>query len=302
MDPQVSHTFEELRQICRRLRAPGGCPWDREQTISSLTPYLLEETHEVLEAIESDEAPRLREELGDLLYLIVFVATIAEEERRLRFDDVIAGIIAKLIRRHPRVFGSEAPPAGAVPGEGWEEAKRAEKRSRGDRRGTLASGAASLPALLEAFRVQEKAAGFGFDWPHAEAVLEKLDEEREELAQALAARRADASTQAAVRDELGDLLFTLVNLSRRLGEDPERLLKRATRKFQERFHRMERILEGRGPGLRAADLDTMESAWRQAKSELASDAAEQDAAGRAAADHDAGGDAGAREAGGREGR
>jgi len=269
MNPQVSHTFAELRQICRRLREPGGCPWDREQTPSTLTPYLLEETHEVIEAIESGESARLREELGDLLYLIVFVVTIAEEERRLTFEEVIGTILAKLIRRHPRVFGAQPEAEQARPGEGWEEAKRAEKRTRGDRRGTLASGAGTLPALLEAFRVQEKAAGFGFDWPHARAVLAKLDEEREELARAMAEDRGGSAGRAAVRDELGDLLFTMVNLSRRLGEDPERLLKHATRKFQERFHRMEAILEEQGPGLKAADLDTMEAAWQKAKDALA---------------------------------
>jgi len=265
MNSQVSHTCEDLRQLCRRLRAPGGCAWDRAQTIASLTPYLLEEMHEVLEAIGNDDGERLREELGDLLYLIVFVIAIAEEQSRFTFSEVIANISSKLVRRHAHLFGGSPPAAvQARPGEWWEEAKRIEKRDRGDRRGTLASGAATLPALLEAFRVQEKAAGFGFDWPDASAVLEKLDEERAELAQALQSE-AGAAGSPAVREELGDLLFTLVNLARHCGGDPERLLKATTRKFQERFAIMEAMLREEGIGLAEAELEVMEAAWQRAK-------------------------------------
>ncbi|MFH1143883.1 MAG: nucleoside triphosphate pyrophosphohydrolase [Candidatus Eisenbacteria bacterium] len=278
MDAQVSHTCEQLRQLCRRLRAPDGCDWDRAQTVRTLTPYLLEETHEVLDAIRGGETERLQEELGDLLYLVFFLIVIAEEQAEFRLEDVIAGISAKLVRRHPHVFGEPAPDAlPGRPGERWEAAKRDEKRRRGDRRGALASGAVGLPALLEAFRVQEKAAGFGFDWPTARAVLEKLDEERHELAQALAvdpkspAAGRSAQSNPAVRDELGDLLFTLVNLSRHCGEDPEEALKSSTRKFQTRFARMESILEADGVSLAQADLETMESAWQRAKLALGSD-------------------------------
>jgi ATP diphosphatase len=223
--------------------------------------------HEVLEAIETREDPRLVEELGDLLYLIVFTITIAEEQSRFTFGEIAEGISAKLIRRHPHVF-REPPSArsAAQAGERWEAAKRAEKRRRGDRRGPLASGANTLPALLEAFRVQEKAAGFGFDWPAADQVLAKLDEERRELAAAMQSPPSAQRTRA-LGEELGDLLFTLVNLSRHLGEDPEGLLKAATRKFQRRFAGMERVLEREGPGLEAAGLETMEAAWQQAKRE-----------------------------------
>lgn len=279
---EVSHTCAGLRQLCRRLRDPGGCDWDRAQTLSSITPYLLEETHEVLEAIASEEPERLREELGDLLYLIVFAVTMAEERGDFDFPGVIARISEKLIRRHPHVFGEPlAPEERGRPDGLWEAAKRKEKQARGDRRGLLASGAAGLPALLEAFRVQEKAAGFGFDWPDIGGVLAKIDEERAELAAALADERpparggtgqaadADAPARsgsgAAVHEEIGDLLFSLVNLARHHGDDPEQALKSATRKFQERFSRMEEILRARGTPVGSTALDEMEAAWQEAK-------------------------------------
>jgi len=267
MNEQASDHWEGLRRLCRRLRAPDGCSWDRAQTTRSLTPYLLEEMHEVLEAIAANESPRLVEELGDLLYLIVFLITIAEEESRFTFAEVAEGISTKLIRRHPHVFREPgAAPSPAQAGERWEAANRAEKRRRGDRRGLLSSGAPTLPALLEAFRVQEKAAGFGFDWPDAAQVVEKLDEERREFGRALR-EKSSAERTRSIREEIGDLLFTMVNLARHFGEDPERLLKQTTRKFQQRFACMEALLERKGTDLEEADLEVMEAAWQQAKGE-----------------------------------
>jgi len=267
MNAQVSHDWDGLRQLCARLRAPGGCPWDRAQTIQTLTPYLLEETHELLEAIVAGDDRRISEEIGDLLYLLVSLVTIAEEQRRFSLDTVAGQTVEKLVRRHPHVFGSAQESAGAGPGRpSWEGIKRREAHSRGEARATLASGAQRLPALLEAFRVQEKAAGFGFDWPGPEAVLEKLDEERDELGRALATGGRSEDREA-VREELGDLLFTLVNLSRHLGEDPEQTLRRTVHKFRDRFARMEALLQRDGTSLGAADLSTMENAWQRAKAE-----------------------------------
>jgi len=269
MDARVSHDWDGLRQLCAQLRAPGGCSWDRAQTIRTLTPYLLEETHELLDAIAADESGRIAEEIGDLLYLLISVLTIAEEEGRFRFSDVAAQASQKLIRRHPHVFGAAGASADpAVARRGWESIKRRENEDRARPRPPLASGAERLPALLEAFRVQEKAAGLGFDWASPAEVLEKLDEERAELATALADHGA-----AAVREELGDILFTVVNLARHLGEDPEQLLRQTVGKFRTRFARMEALLAAQGQALGQVDLATMEEAWQRAKADEPSSAA-----------------------------
>ncbi|MBM3316242.1 MAG: MazG family protein [Candidatus Eisenbacteria bacterium] len=298
MDAQVSPDWDGLRALCRRLRAPAGCGWDRAQTLASLSPYLLEETHEVLEALAENDGARLMEEIGDLLFLLAFLVTIAEEEGRFTFAELARATASKMIRRHPHVFGE---PSGGDPrsaGREWERAKLAERRERGSPRDRLASGAAGLPALLEAYRVQEKAAGAGFDWPGTAGVLEKLDEERAELARALGAAdaaRAPAAPAAAqppprpaspppptapapaeagggqasapALEEVGDLLFTLVNLARHMGADPEQLLKRTTRKFRTRFAGMEAHLVSAGIALEDADLETMERAWQRSKAD-----------------------------------
>ncbi len=265
MESQASDDWEGLRNVCRILRAPGGCGWDREQSWRSLTPYLLEETHEVLDAISSDDPRRLAEEIGDLLYLLVFLITIAEEQSLFRFEDVARGIVGKLIRRHPQIFAAE-------PGEQrtgasdrdrqWETIKRTERDAQGP--DLLARNAAPLPALLEAYRTQEKAAAFGFDWPAAPPVLEKLDEERAELARAMALSSPD-DRRLATRDELGDLLFTMVNLARHLGEDPEQALRGTIAKFRTRFARMAALLESERIAVVDADLQTLEGAWQRAK-------------------------------------
>jgi MazG family protein len=276
MDVQATYDWVGLRRLCRTLRSPGGCSWDRAQTLPTLTPYLLEETHELLEALANGDDRAAAEELGDLLYLIVFVVTIAEEEGRFDFEVVARGIITKLIRRHPHVFGR---PAGDTAGDAagdvsaaqarasWEQIKRGEAsppeaRTAARANARLAAGAQGLPALVEAYRVQEKAAGFGFDWPDVAGVIDKLSEEQGELRDALAARNEEQT-----HEEVGDLLFTLVNLARHLRGDPEQILKRATRKFQDRFARMESILEREGHALPDTDLPTMESAWQRAKRE-----------------------------------
>lgn len=265
MESQVSYDWNGLRQLCRRLRAPGGCIWDRQQTVESLTPYLLEETHEVLEASAQGEDSRVVEELGDLLYLIIFAVTIAEEEKRFTFRDVAAGISRKMIARHPHVFG---PREGDLDFDQarrqWESIKKAEKARRGDARDTLAPGASGIPALLLAYRVQEKAASFGFDWPDTPAVVEKVAEECEELREVFRSAPAEGR-QAAAEEETGDLLFTAVNLARHLSADPDRLLRTAVAKFRRRFTLMESRLAARGIALADADLDAMERAWQEVK-------------------------------------
>ncbi len=262
MDLQAANGWEGLRALCRALRSPDGCRWDRAQTGRSLSPYLLEEMHELLEAIHADDDRRVVEELGDLLFLIVFALTIAEEESRFTFDQVASGVIAKMIRRHPHVFGeARRDLAAAQANEQWERIKREEPdRQAGRSASDLRVGARGLPALLEALRVQEKAASHGFDWPDTGGVIEKLEEERAELARALEAQHG-----VAIEEELGDMLFTLVNLARHLRSDPEQLLRRTTRKFQTRFGRMARLLGEDGTALADADLDTMEAAWQRAK-------------------------------------
>jgi MazG family protein len=286
MNLQATYDWDGLRRVCRTLRGPGGCNWDRAQTLATLTPYVLEETHEFLEAVTRGDAREIAEEMGDLLYLLVFMLTIAEEESRFDFRDVARAIIEKMIRRHPHVFGPA--PGELRPDEVSEQWESIKKREREEREvkpsGRLAGGARSLPALLDAFRVQEKAASMGFDWPGPDGVLTKLDEETQELRAALRGGGAQAGADVGpsaqppagpapsgrelhprVAEEIGDLLFTLVNLARHLRGDPEQLLRRSTRKFQHRFGLMEQILEKRGTTLEEADLETMEDAWQQAK-------------------------------------
>jgi len=284
MKPQVSSDWNGLRALCRILRGPDGCSWDRAQTIDSMTPYLLEETHEVLEAVATGDNQRLREELGDLLFLITFLIAVAEEESRFSSDAVIAGTIAKMVRRHPHVFGDAQGEDERQAGMQWERIKQEEKRARGDRAGRLASGAQRLPALIEAFRVQQKAAGHGFDWPDLAGVVRKLDEERAELNDALlplvdAPSPAEETALQRVQDEIGDMIFTLVNLARHLQIDPEQALKATTVRFRTRFAAMEAILARGDRPLGEADLETMERAWQAGKRALRATSAPEAAAG-----------------------
>jgi MazG family protein len=249
--------FDDLVRIMERLRGPDGCPWDREQDWGSLRTYLLEECFEVAEALDRRRPPELCEELGDLLFQIVFLSRLATEDGSFTIDDVVRGISDKLVRRHPHVFGSEVAETADEVARNWEEIKRQEKG--GDRR-LLDSVPRSLPALLGAQRLGEKAAQVGFDWPGPDEVLDKIDEETRELRSAI----ADGSA-AAVQEELGDLLFATTMLARRLGVDAEAALAGTNRKFRERFSWVEAELQRRGGKLGEAELDALEELWREAK-------------------------------------
>jgi MazG family protein len=247
-----------LRAIMHRLRSPGGCPWDAEQTHRSLVPNLIEEAYETVDAIEREDFPHLREELGDLLLQVVFHSELAEEAGRFNLDDVARGISDKLVRRHPHVFGDSGADTSDAVLRQWDEIKRAEKGD--DAKPFLHGVGKGLPALLRASKLQRKAAKVGFDWPVDTGVLSKIREELLEVQSAI-----DAQDMNAIAEELGDLLFSVVNLARFRNLDPEVLMDAANRKFESRFGEMERLLAADETPLGAAKLATMEDAWQRAK-------------------------------------
>jgi len=260
MPEEPGPLFAELVAIMARLRGPGGCPWDREQSPSSIAPYLLEETYEVLEAIAEGEVARLREELGDLLLQVVFHAQMAAEAGQFTIADVLRGITEKLVRRHPHVFGAvEAKTANEVLAR-WEAIKQHEREVNGEEASALAGVPRTLPALLRAHRLQEKASRTGFDWPALAPVLAKVEEEWAELRGALA-----AGHPARAESEFGDLLFGLVNLSRFVGVNPEMALTGATERFIRRFHYIEAALAERGKRPRDSTIEEMDLLWEEAK-------------------------------------
>ncbi|MEW6323349.1 MAG: nucleoside triphosphate pyrophosphohydrolase [Acidobacteriota bacterium] len=264
--------FDGLVAIMRALRAPGGCPWDREQTIRSLRPFVLEETYELLEAIDHDDTAALREELGDFLYEAVFIAQIAEEAGRFDIGDAIQAIADKLVRRHPHVFHPDGTPLadsdrGALSSqqvvEKWEDLKAGERRAAGTPDATLLAGVPkALPSLLRAYELGARAAAVGFDWVRAEDVLDKIEEELAELREAVEAHGARSPL---AEEEIGDLFFALANLARKLGLEPEAALRQANDKFQRRFEAMERQARSDGLELRSLSLDQMESRWQSVK-------------------------------------
>jgi MazG family protein len=256
----VNHSdqFAKLCQIVAQLRAPGGCPWDREQTHQSLVPGLLEEAYEVAEAIRTNDDANLREELGDLLLQVVMHAEIASEAGRFTVEDVSREVAKKLVRRHPHVFGqSEAQDTSAVLKQ-WDAIKRAEKQSSDQ---SYFSGLTrALPALMLAQKAQTKAARVGFDWSEIKDVIAKVDEELTETREAIATQNP-----AAMADEMGDLLFAVVNLIRKNKLDAETVLAAATEKFIKRFHAMERELQEHGQKLGEVDLAAMDEIWNRVK-------------------------------------
>lgn len=259
--PQAGDKFQRLVEIMARLRAPDGCPWDRQQDFESIKPYLLEETYEALEAVDNRDWRALAEELGDLLLEVVFFAQMAAEQNLFSIEDALDAINQKLIRRHPHVFSDgEARTPEAVK-QRWDQIKAEERRNRGQGHGGLLDPVPrALPALVEAAQISSRAAGAGFDWENADQVLEKLQEELAELA---AARKKEHAER--IKDEIGDLLFTLVNLARFLKVDPEQALRATNAKFRRRFAFLEAGLRERGRSLSEATLEEMEALWQQAK-------------------------------------
>ncbi len=255
----MSKSFADLVAVMARLRGPEGCPWDREQTLRTLRSYLLEETYEALDAIDRQDVEALKEELGDLLLEVVFLSQVCAEMGHFSIEEVASAIHDKLVRRHPHVFGEETA-SGAREAIGrWERIKNDERRAAG-KSSVLSGVPASLPALLRAYRISEKASMVGFDWRKAEEVLDKIDEEVGELKEALAG--GDGSR---IEEELGDLLFTAANLARLRGVDPEMALQAANRKFTDRFRRVEEALERRGMRASPELRDEMERLWEDAK-------------------------------------
>ena len=254
--------IERLLGIMQRLRDPQtGCPWDKKQTYATIAPYTLEETYEVLDAISREDFDDLRGELGDLLFQVVFYAQMAQEEGRFDFNDICAAISDKLERRHPHIFGDAQAGNSAEVLERWEQIKTAERAEKAQH-SALDDIPHSLPALMRAHKIQKRCSTVGFDWttigPVLDKVYEEIDEVMDEAKQAVV-------DQARVEEEMGDLLFATVNLSRHLGVKAEVALQKANLKFERRFREVERLVQERGLEMTGVDLETMETIWQQVK-------------------------------------
>jgi MazG family protein len=263
--------LDDLIRIMATLRGPDGCPWDRVQTLSTLRPFLLEETYEALHALDSGDQAGLCEELGDLLFEIVFLARISEEQGDFTIGDAIEGVAAKLVRRHPHVFGEadKLSQAEEVRGK-WEELKAAERAAAGEAtKKTLLSGVPiTLPALLRAYEYSSRAATVGFDWVNPADVLDKMEEELREIRDVVGQVDqvgSGSDRSGRVEEEVGDLLFAIANLSRKLGIEPEAALRKANDKFRERFTAVEQRVEARGQRLQDTTLGELEDEWQEVK-------------------------------------
>jgi nucleoside triphosphate diphosphatase len=263
--PPMTPSLDRLLAIMAQLRDPEhGCPWDRAQDFATIAPYTIEEAYEVADAITRDDTAALKDELGDLLFQVVFHARMAEEAKLFAFDDVAAAIVDKMLRRHPHVFGNAKISSVAAQNEAWEMHKEVERQARArrgkERESVLDGVALALPALSRAAKIQRRAARFGFDWPDEAGVFAKIEEEIVELRDEIG-RDAD---KGALEDEVGDLLFAVTNLARKLEIDPETALRRATAKFERRFRRVETLATESATGM---DLDALEALWQEAKRE-----------------------------------
>jgi MazG family protein len=259
-------TLDDLMQMMARLRAPDGCPWDREQTYASLAPMLIEEAYEMIEAAEAENWDEMRDELGDVLFQLVFYGQIAAEANHFTLHDSVTRVYEKMWRRHPHVFGDEKAESTAEVLVNWEAIKAAERKAAGKdeaQKESLLDGVSKrIPALLEAHQLTTKAARVGFDWAAPADVIDKLDEELEELEDEM---QRDEPDHAALTEEMGDLLFVAVNLARKLGVEPEAALKAANRKFRRRFRHIEQRLDERGKAFAASSLAEMDGFWDEAK-------------------------------------
>ena len=262
--------FDRLVHIMRALRAPDGCPWDREQTLASLRPFVLEETYEVLEAIESGSPANLRDELGDYLFEVVFLAQISEEAGDFSIADAIDAVCEKLVRRHPHVFAREERDRSITTdqvNQQWETIKARERaevgRDAAHPKTTLSGVPKTLPSLLRAYEISARAAAVGFDWEKPADVVDKIEEEVAEVRREVESGATGDLSQA--EEEMGDLLFAIANLSRKLGIEPEAALRRANEKFARRFDAVEQAFTARGRSLQDATLEEMEEEWQRAK-------------------------------------
>lgn len=261
--------FLVLVALVDRLRGPDGCPWDREQTFDTLKPLLLEEAYETLEALDSGDRSAFCSELGDLLFQVVFLSQMAETEGAFDIDKVAEGVVDKMVRRHPHVFGDAKADSAEGVLHQWEHIKRRERAGGSDGRGgedSILDHLPRLPALLTALKITGKASRVGFDWSHIDGIVEKLEEEIGELRQAM--ESPPAARREKVEQEVGDLLFAAVNIARFLDIDPETALRKSNRKFVERFQFMEAALRRAGKDLGNTTLDEMEALWQQAKKAL----------------------------------
>jgi tetrapyrrole methylase family protein/MazG family protein len=269
-------TFGDLVELMDRLRSRGGCPWDREQTYATLAPMLLEEAYEAFDALEEARLGRpddLREELGDLLFQITFFARVAKERSEFTIDDVIQQVHEKMVRRHPHVFGDVQAGDSADVLKNWEAIKAEEKRAAGKAKGSavdvsiLDGVSAKAPALMEAHQISTKVARVGFDWKNVEEIFEKLHEELDELREAISAHANsnDEADHARVREEIGDLLFVITNIARRLNVEPEAALKLSNRKFRRRFNYIEQKLREQNRGFENSTIEDLEALWQEAK-------------------------------------
>jgi ATP diphosphatase len=267
LPPKDARPMDRLIAIMAKLRDPnGGCPWDLEQDFPTIAPHTIEEAYEVADAIQSGDMESLKDELGDLLFQVVFYAQMASERGLWSFEDVAAGIVDKMIRRHPHVFGDAVVETADVQTVRWEETKARERaeKAKGRAPSALDGVTPGLPALTRAVKLQKRAARVGFDWVRAKEILDKIEEEIGELRAEL-----DAATpaQARIEDEMGDLFFALANLARRLEVDPETSLRGTNAKFERRFRQVEAWLAEQGRGPAEATLDEMEALWVRAKTE-----------------------------------
>lgn len=267
-------TFTDLVALMARLRSPNGCPWDREQTYATLAPMLLEEAYEAFEAVEEareGKPEELRDELGDLLFQIVFYAQVAGERGEFTIDDVTTAIHDKMVRRHPHVFGDVTADDSATVLLNWETMKAEERRAAGkkeDAKTSLLDGVSSkAPALMEAHQLSTKAARVGFDWRNVDEIFDKLQEEIEELRVAIKnhSTTQDEENHARVREEIGDLLFAATNIARHLQVEPEAALKLTNRKFRRRFRHIENALDEQGKTFDVTSIEEMENLWQEAK-------------------------------------
>jgi len=292
--PTTGERFERAVSIMARLRGPGGCPWDREQTFDSIKPYTLEETYEVLEAIDNRDWDELPGELGDLLLQVLFYAQMAKDQGTFSIDEVLDRLCTKLVDRHPHVFGEVKAETSSEVLRNWQALKADEKKKKAGDNNTdsipaesvLAGVSTAMPALMEAYKLSSRAAQVGFDWPDMDGLFEKLQEETEELQQGLtefpapgprpqvrgvagaSGQQVSEALRQHLEEEVGDLLFVLVNIARYLSLDPESALRKTNRKFKRRFQWMEEQLRASGRGPQQASMTELESLWQQAKIQL----------------------------------